>query len=73
MFQKTLHVFNFDPGKPTRFTKTRSNTAASGLLPPISANTSEEEVRAEIVAIVKSYFVALDVRSITAMTNNSSR
>ncbi len=54
VFQKPIHVFDFDPQRPSHFTRKSSKIVASGLLPPIPCSGSEESVRSEIVALVNN-------------------
>ena len=48
VFQKSIHVFEFDPHNSARFTKTSDNVVVTGVLSPIAVSATEAEVREEI-------------------------
>ena len=48
VFQKSIHVFEFDPHNSARFTKTSDNIVVTGVLSPIAVSATEAEVREEI-------------------------
>ena len=54
-FQKKLYVFqNMGPDAPNKFTRSDKNICLKGLLPPISIEASESEIRKEICALIHS-------------------
>ena len=54
-FQKKLYVFqNMGPDAPDKFTRSDKNICLNGLLPPISVEASESEIREEICALIHS-------------------